>query len=106
MATDSSQRVIMGKTVLPLFLSCFHPILFILFILAGNKNMHGSSEEFEIQQIGPPTAELAALEDVHVMLHTFYGTNTALRFDSGSKRSIVCNQFRRLGLDVKNKHHH
>ena len=42
MATD---RVIMEKTVLPLFLSCFfHPILFIL---AGNDDMHESSEEFE-----------------------------------------------------------
>ena len=43
MATD---RVIMEKTVLPLFLGCFYPILFIL---AGNDDMHGSSEEFEIQ---------------------------------------------------------
>ena len=45
-ATDSSHRVILEKTVLPLFLSCFHPILFIL---AGNDDMHGSSEEFKIQ---------------------------------------------------------
>ena len=45
MATD---RVIMEKTVLPLFLSCFYPILFIL---AGNDDMHESSEEFEIGQI-------------------------------------------------------
>ena len=43
MATD---RVIMEKTVLPLFLGCFYPILFIL---AGNDDMHESSEEFEIQ---------------------------------------------------------
>ena len=35
MATD---RAIMGKKVLPLFLSCFfYPILFIL---AGNDDMH------------------------------------------------------------------
>ena len=47
MATNSSHRVIMVKTVLRLnFLSCFYPILFIL---AGNDDMHGSSEEFEIQ---------------------------------------------------------
>ena len=46
MATDSSHRVIMEKTVLPLFLSCFYPILFIL---AGNDDMPGSSEEFKIQ---------------------------------------------------------
>ena len=41
MATD---RVIMEKTVLPLFLGCFYPILFIL---AGDIDMHESSEEFE-----------------------------------------------------------
>ena len=40
MATD---RVIMEKTVLPLFLDCFYPILFIR---AGNDE---SSEEFEIR---------------------------------------------------------
>ena len=40
MATDSSHRFIMEKMVLPLFLSFFHPILFIL---AGNDGMHGSS---------------------------------------------------------------
>ena len=43
MATD---RVIMEKTVLPLFLGCVYPILFVL---AGNDNMHESSEEFEIR---------------------------------------------------------
>ena len=42
MATD---RVIMENSVLPLFLGCFYPILFIL---AGNDDIHGSSEEFEI----------------------------------------------------------
>ena len=48
MATDSSHRVIMGKTELPLFLGCFLPILFIL---AGtcNNDMHESSEWFEFQ---------------------------------------------------------
>ena len=46
MATDSSDRVIMEKTLLPLFSAVFHPILFIL---AGNDDMHGSSEDFEIQ---------------------------------------------------------
>ena len=35
----------MGKTVLPLFLGCFHKILFIL---AGNDSMHEGSEEFKI----------------------------------------------------------
>ena len=42
MATD---RVIMEKTVLALFLGCFYRILFIL---AGNDDMHESSEGFEI----------------------------------------------------------
>ena len=46
METESSHRLIMEKTVLPPFLSCFYPILFIL---AGNDDMHGSSEKFEIQ---------------------------------------------------------
>ena len=44
MATESSHRVIMVKMVSPLFLCCFHPILFIL---AGNKDMHESSDKFE-----------------------------------------------------------
>ena len=48
MATD---RVIMEKTMLPLFLSCFYPILFIL---AGDDDMHESLEEFEIRP-DPPT---------------------------------------------------
>ena len=43
MATD---WVIMEKTVLPLLLGCFY---LILFILAGNDDMHESLEEFEIQ---------------------------------------------------------
>ena len=38
MATDSSHRVIMEKTVLPFFSAVFHPILFIL---ADNDDMHG-----------------------------------------------------------------
>ena len=47
MATESSHRVIMEKTVLPLFLSCFSSDPFYIF--AGNDDMHGSSEVFEIQ---------------------------------------------------------
>ena len=42
MATD---RIMMEKTAMPLFLCCFYPILFIL---AGNDDMHKSSEKFEI----------------------------------------------------------
>ena len=39
-------RVIMEKTVLPLFSAVLYPILFIL---AGNDDMHESLEEFEIR---------------------------------------------------------
>ena len=53
MATDSSHRVIMGKTVL-LFLGCFSSEPFIL---TGNDDMHESSDEFR-----SPTVELAATE--------------------------------------------
>ena len=42
MATESSHRVIMVKTVY-FFSAVFHPILFIL---AGNEDMHESSDEF------------------------------------------------------------
>ena len=47
MVTESSHRVIMVKTVSPLFSVVFHPILLIL--SAGNKDMHESSDEFEFQ---------------------------------------------------------
>ena len=43
MVTD---RVMMGKTGSPLFLGCFSSILFVL---AGNDDMHESSEEFEFR---------------------------------------------------------
>ena len=42
----STNSVIIDKKVLPLFLGCFYPILFIL---ADNDEMHVSSEDFEIQ---------------------------------------------------------
>ena len=45
MATDSSHRVIMGKTTSSLFSNAFDRILFIL---AGNDDMHESLDEFEI----------------------------------------------------------
>ena len=54
MATD---RGIVEKNVLPLFLPIFYPILFII---AGD--MHESSEELNFCQIRLLTAELAALE--------------------------------------------
>ena len=43
LATD---RIIMEKTMLPLFLGFFH---LILSILAGNDDMHESLEEFEFR---------------------------------------------------------
>ena len=55
MVTESFHRVITGKMVLPLFSAVLHPILFIL---AGNQDMHEISNVFEIRL----TAELAALE--------------------------------------------
>ena len=59
MATNSSHRVIMEKTVLPLFSAVFHPILFIL---AGNNNMLRARRSSKFSQIRPRTVELAALE--------------------------------------------
>ena len=44
MATDSSHRTIMGKTVFSCFLSCFDPILFIL---ACKVDEHKNLNEFE-----------------------------------------------------------
>ena len=46
MATESFHRVIMEKTVSPHFSAVFHPILLIL---AGNEDMHESSNEFEFR---------------------------------------------------------
>ena len=43
MVTD---RVMMGKTVFPLFLGFFH---LFLFILAGNDDIYESSDEFEFR---------------------------------------------------------
>ena len=43
MVTD---RVMIGKTVSPLFSTVFH---LFLFILAGNDDMHESLEEFEFR---------------------------------------------------------
>ena len=44
MATDSSHRAIMRKTVFSSFLSCFDPILFIL---ACNADEHKSLKELK-----------------------------------------------------------
>ena len=45
MSTNSSHRVIMGKTLLPIFLGCFSSDLFIL---TGKKDTHDISAMFEI----------------------------------------------------------
>ena len=45
MATNSSNRVVMGKTVLPFFLLVFHSIFFIL---AYNEDKHESSKEYDV----------------------------------------------------------
>ena len=45
MATDSSHRVIMGKTASSYFLNALDQILFIL---AGKDDMHESLDEFKI----------------------------------------------------------
>ena len=46
MATDSSHRVIMGKRASSVFSTVFNRILFIL---AGNNDIHKSLHEFEIR---------------------------------------------------------
>ena len=46
MATESSNRVITVKQCLHFFSAVIHPILFIL---AGNEDMHESSDGFEFQ---------------------------------------------------------
>ena len=56
MVTD---RVMMGKTVSPLFLGCFHPLPFII---AGDMTCMRAGTSLNFSLIGPPTAELAALE--------------------------------------------
>ena len=55
MATDSSHRVIMEKTVLSLFLSCY-------LYLQVMMTCMGARRSSKFSQIGPSTAELAALE--------------------------------------------
>ena len=46
MATESAHRVITVKRCLHFFSAVFH---LILFILAGNEDMHESSDKFEFQ---------------------------------------------------------
>ena len=57
MATDNFHRVIMGKTVLPLFSAVFHPIFFILQVTMTYARAWRS---LKFDAIRPLTAELAA----------------------------------------------
>ena len=59
MATDSSHRVIMGKTVLPLFFSCFSSDPFHT---CRYNDMHETSEEFEIRCNRTTHCKIAALK--------------------------------------------
>ena len=76
MATD---RVIMAKIVSPIFLGCFYPILFIL---AGNDDMHESSARTSLKfgQIRLLTVELAALERKKKSPETYNGKNGVATF--------------------------
>ena len=59
MATDTSHRVVMRKTVSSGFLKYFYQSFFIL---KGNGDMHKGLNEFKIRSDRPWTTELAALE--------------------------------------------
>ena len=78
MATESSLRVIMVKC-LHFFFAVFHPLLFIL---AGNDDMHESSDEFELGLLRPLTAELAALERLKKSPWAYYGKNNVNFFST------------------------
>ena len=56
---DGNHRVIMGKMLCNSSAFIFDRIFFIL---AGNEDIHNISDELKFGQIGPRTAELAALE--------------------------------------------
>ena len=60
MATESSHRVIMVKTVSPLFLGCFSSDPFSYLQVTKTCMRARTSSNFSL--IGPPTEELAALE--------------------------------------------
>ena len=60
MATDSSHRVIMEKTVLPLFLSCFssNPFLYLQVMMT----CMGALRSSKFSQIRPPTGAFERLK--------------------------------------------
>ena len=55
-----TERVLMGKTVFPLFLGCFSSVPFLYLQVMMTCMRARKSSNFSL--IGPPTAELAALE--------------------------------------------
>ena len=75
MATD---KVIMEKTMLPLFLGCFY---MIRLILTGNDDVHKSSEEFEIRL--DPTTDCCVscpLKNPHRLILGQNGVASFLRY--------------------------
>ena len=60
MATENSHKLIMEKTLLPLFLSCFFIGSFLY--LQVMMTCMGAQRSSKFNQIGQLTAELAALE--------------------------------------------
>ena len=79
MAKDSSHMVIMEKTVLPLFLSCFSSDPFYTCLQVMMTCM-GARRSSTFGQIGPPTAELAALERLKKSPYTYNGKNCVATF--------------------------
>ena len=75
MATD---RVIMEKTVLPLFSAVFHPILYIL---AGNDDMHESLGEFEFRPDRTKGCGVMALERCQKLVTAQYLENGWTEFN-------------------------
>ena len=61
-------RLIIGKTVLPPFLSCFDRILFIL---ASIDDIHKSLDMFEIQPVPTTDHRVLALERLKIDVATF-----------------------------------
>ena len=77
LATDSSHRVLMGETVLPLFLGFFFRRSFS-FIVASNKLCIGAPMSLKFGQIQPSSAELAAIERLKKNPHTLTMGKTVL----------------------------
>ena len=75
MVTD---RVMMGKTVSPLFSVVFHPFLFIL---AGNDDMHESSKEFEFRSDRTKGCGVTALERCQKLVFAQYLENGWTEFN-------------------------